>query len=94
MLDEIKFILKTNGLFFATLRSSRDTHLKRGEHKGNNEWITDLNDISGSSVSFYSEEELQKEFSIFSHFEYGLIERSIIGDINKIISHWIISAKK
>ncbi len=94
MLDEIKFILKTNGLFFATLRSSRDTHLKRGEDKGNNEWITDLNDISGSSASFYTEEELKNEFSLFSQIEYGIIERSVMGDLSKIISHWVISARK
>ncbi len=94
MLDEIKFILKANGYFFATLRSSRDTHLKRGEDKGNDEWITDLKDISGSSASFYTEEELKNEFSIFSQVEYGIIERSVMGDISKIISHWIISARK
>lgn len=94
MLDEIRFILKPGGLFLATIRSSRDTHLKRGEDKGNNEWVTNLDDISGSRASFYSEDELKQELSIFSQFEYGIIERSIIGDMTKLISHWVISARK
>jgi SAM-dependent methyltransferase len=94
MLEEILRILKIGGCLFATLRSSRDTYLKRGRHLGNDTWITDLNDISGSTASFYNEDELKVSFSIFSEFTYGLMERTLMGDITALISHWVIQARK
>ncbi|OHD63073.1 MAG: hypothetical protein A2176_08185 [Spirochaetes bacterium RBG_13_51_14] len=94
MLLEIRRVLRQGGHLFATLRSFRDTYLKRGEHLGNDTWITNLRDISGSVVSFYGEDELKTEFSIFGEFEYGLIERTAMGDITTLISHWVIHARK
>ena len=94
MLDEIRRILNNEGQLFATLRSANDTYLKRGKHIGNDTWITDLDDLDGSTVSFFNEPELEKAFSNFTFFEYGLIERSLIGDTKKIISHWVVHAKK
>lgn len=94
MLDEILRILKQDGQLFATLRSSRDTYLKRGTHLGNDMWVTDLKDISGSTASFYTESEIRKELSPFSQYSYGLIERTLVGDITSLISHWIIHARK
>ncbi len=94
MLEDILRILKSGGYLFATLRSGRDTYLKRGKHLGNDTWITDLNDISGSTSSFYSEDELKVSFSIFSEFTHGLMERTLMGDISALISHWVIEARK
>jgi len=94
MLKEIHRILADGGHLFATLRSDRDTCMKRGKNLGNNIWKTELNDISGTIASFYNEEELQYYFKTFKNFNYGLIERSIVGDTSKIISHWTISAEK
>lgn len=93
MLTEIIRTLKKDGYLFATLRSSRDTYLKRGKHLGNDTWITDLKDISGSTASFYSENEIKKELSVFSEYSYGLIERTQMGDMSSIISHWVIQAR-
>lgn len=94
MLSEILRILKQGGHFFATLRSSRDTYLKKGKHLGNDTWITDLKDISGSIASFYNETELRDELSIFRESAYGLMERTMMGDLSSRISHWIIHARK
>ncbi len=94
MIGEIRRVLKSGGYLFATLRSGRDTYLKRGKHLGNDTWITDLDDISGSIASFYSEDELKVSFSIFSDFSYGLMERTIMGDTKSLISHWVIEARK
>ncbi len=94
MLEEILRILKRGGYLFATLRSERDTYLKRGKHLGNDTWITDLNDINGSIAAFYSEEELKVSFSIFNEFTYGLMERTLMGDITALISHWVIEARR
>ncbi|MBN2157752.1 MAG: class I SAM-dependent methyltransferase [Spirochaetes bacterium] len=93
MVDEIHRILKPDGFLFATLRSSRDTYLKKGKHIGNDTWITDLSDIQGSMVSFYEEHEMRTAFSIFTEFSYGLMERTLIGELSSLISHWIIEAR-
>jgi hypothetical protein len=65
--------------------------MKTGKHLGNNEWITDLNDIKNSHVSFFSEVELKNLFSEFD-FKYGIIERSLLGNTTSIISHWYYRA--
>ncbi len=94
MVEEARRIIKKDGLLFATLRRDNDTYLKNGTHLGNNTWRTGLDDLTGSVVSFFSEDELKTLFSSFTEFSYGWMERTIIGDTGKVISHWIISAKK
>jgi ubiquinone/menaquinone biosynthesis C-methylase UbiE len=93
-ITEIYRIMKNGARFFGTLRSEKDTYLKKGKHIGNDTWITDLADIKNSVVSFYNENELASTLRIFSKFRYGIIERTIIGDIQKRISHWIFWAEK
>lgn len=94
MVSEIKRIMKEGGMLFATLRRDNDTYLKSGTHLGNNTWRTGLDDLTGTVVSFYSEPELKDIFSGFRELKYGWMERTIIGDTGKVISHWIISAAK
>lgn len=94
MLGEIHRVLRPEGRVFATLRSFRDTYLKKGRHLGNDTWITDLSDISGSIVSFYSESEVREAFSIFKSCSIGLIERTIMGNLDQVLSHWVIDAEK
>jgi SAM-dependent methyltransferase len=94
MTDEIVRILKPGGILLATLRSERDTLMKKGKHIENDIWQTDLDDIEGSLVSFYTENEVKKYFCRFSSLKYGIMERSIVGDIDKRISHWVIFAEK
>lgn len=91
---EIHNILKKGGRLFGTLRSYRDTYIKRGSPAGNNTWVTDLKDIKNTVISFYEEDELQSALKLFKRFEYGIIERTILGDINKVISHWFFWAEK
>jgi ubiquinone/menaquinone biosynthesis C-methylase UbiE len=94
MLAEIQRVLRPGGHFLSTLRSSRDTYLKKGRHLDNDTWITDLKDISGSIASFYNEDELRQALSMFKELAYGLMERTIMGDLSSLISHWIIHARK
>ena len=94
MVSEIHRIIKPGGFLFATLRSSFDTWLRSGTETGNNEWVTDLKDIAGSTVSFSSEDEVKNLLAAFSYYSYGLIERTSFDDISKRISHWIIQAVK
>jgi ubiquinone/menaquinone biosynthesis C-methylase UbiE len=94
MLGEISRILAPGGHLFATLRTNRDTYLKKGRHIGNDTWITGLADINGTIASFYREEELTHEFSLFGTLEYGLAERTLVGNTGSLISHWVVHAIK
>lgn len=94
MISEIKRVLKKGGWHIGTLRSSRDTYAKYGMHLENNVWQTKLNDLSGSIISFYDEDELKQALSCYTAFEYGIMERTILGDMNKLISHWYFWAQR
>jgi ubiquinone/menaquinone biosynthesis C-methylase UbiE len=94
IITEIHRVIKPGGSLFGTLRSARDTMLRSGRHVGNNVWITDLHDIENSVVSFYDEGELSRALASFSCCSYGLMERSMPGDLTKIISHWYFQAEK
>lgn len=94
MFGEIERILKPGGYIFGTLRSEFDTLMRSGTQKMNNEWTTDLKDISGSTVSFFSGDELVRLLKNFHSSSCGLIERTLLGDITKRISHWIFQAQK
>ncbi|HQO39482.1 MAG TPA: class I SAM-dependent methyltransferase [Spirochaetota bacterium] len=94
MASELLRITAPGGVLFATLRRDNDTYLRTGEHLGNNVWRTKLDDLEGSTVSFYSEDEVKLIFSGFGELKYGFMERSIVGDRSKVISHWVISARR
>ena len=92
-MSEIFRILKKDGFLLGTLRSNRDTYMRIGKEVSDNVWVTDLDDIKGSVVSFYDEKELCDALNRFSSFEYGIMERTPLGS-KKIISHWYFLAKK
>ena len=94
MIKGIHRILVQGGHIFATLRSERDTYLKRGEHLHGRTWMTELPDLHGSLVSFYSESDITLLFKEFTSVTHGLMERTPMGDTGRVISHWIIHAKK
>ena len=94
MIAEIHRILRPGGALFGTLRTDRDSYLRRGEHLGGNTWITDLSDIKQSIASFFSEDELRDLFPSFPRFRFGLMERSVLGDTGRMISHWFYTAEK
>lgn len=94
MVNELFRILSPDGSILATLRRDNDTYLRTGEHLGNNQWCTKLGDLEGSIVSFYSEDEVRRLFGDTDTLKLGFMERSIVGDTSKVISHWVISAKK
>lgn len=93
MVKELLRITAPGGVLLATLRRDNDTYLRTGEHLGNNVWRTKLHDLDGSTVSFYSEDEVKDIFSGFSGLKIGFMERSIVGDTSKVISHWVVSAQ-
>lgn len=91
--SEIFRILKKGGYLFGTLRSSRDTYMRKGAEISTGVWVTDLDDIKGSTVSFYDENELYKAYSMFSQISAGLMERTPLGS-SSLISHWYFTVIK
>ena len=94
MIAEILRVLKKSGVFLGTLRCSKDTFLKKGTNLGNDVWQTSLTDIEGTISAFYDENEIKALFSGFEVAEIGLSERTIVGDLGKLISHWVIRGVK
>ncbi len=94
MLGEIRRVMKSRGRLFGTLRTDRDTHMRKGTHLGNNVWITDLGDIRSSVAAFYGEEELRSAMAVFNDVHYGIMERSPLDDRGSILSHWYFWAEK
>jgi ubiquinone/menaquinone biosynthesis C-methylase UbiE len=92
MLHEIKRILTSDGVFFGTLRSINDTYIARGRHLGNNTWETALPDIDGAVVSLFSLEEVKTYLQVFSDFHIGLMERTVLDELDKKLSHWYFYA--
>lgn len=93
MLHEIKRILTSDGVFFGTLRSENDTYITRGRHLGNNTWETTLPDIKGAVLSLFSFDEVASYLQIFTEYHIGLMERTVLDDITKKLSHWYFYAK-
>jgi hypothetical protein len=94
MLAEIIRVLKPSGVLLGTLRSYRDTAMRRGTLLGDNEWATNLEDLKSQVTSFYRADELESALGTFASAEYGLMERSALGDTTSIISHWFYRAVK
>ncbi|MBK6607797.1 MAG: class I SAM-dependent methyltransferase [Leptospiraceae bacterium] len=84
---EIKRILKSNGNFVGTVRSTEDTHLKTKHGQ------IGLADLSGGNVRLYTLEELKELLKEFTNVEFGYMERSPIGKLEERICHWIFQAK-
>ncbi|MBK8394424.1 MAG: class I SAM-dependent methyltransferase [Leptospiraceae bacterium] len=83
IIKEIKRILKPNGFFVGTVRSSLDTHLQID--KG----IIGLKDLDGGKVKLYSLDELKFLLREFKNTEFGYMERTPIGKLEERICHWI-----
>jgi hypothetical protein len=93
MLAEIKRVLSSEGIVYGTLRSAHDTYIAQGKHLGNNTWETSLPDIQGAVISLYTLNEVKKYLGIFKEFHIGLMERTLIDELDKKLSHWYFYAK-
>lgn len=84
---ELKRILKKGGYLIGSIRSSKDTHLKTKDQ------IVNLQDIKGSKVKLYEFEEVKLLLQNFEQVQYAYMERSVIGNLEERICHWIFQAK-
>ena len=87
IVNEIKRVLKPNGYFTGTVRSSSDTHLK------SNDGVIGLADLSGGKVKLYSLDELKSLLKEFANIQFGYMERTPMGKLDERICHWIFQAK-
>ncbi len=80
ILCEIVRLLKIDGVFIGTLRSTRDTHLKTNK------------DLKGSEWNAYNEEACKKLLEKhFTQVKLGYMERTLIGNLDRRICHWFFS---
>ena len=84
---ELKRILKKDGFLIGSIRSSNDTHLKMKDQ------IVNLKDIQGSKVKLYTLEELKLLLQNFEQVQYAYMERTLMGNLEERICHWIFQAK-
>lgn len=83
MIAEFQRIVKKGGLIAGTVRSDSDTHLQVHASQ------IGLTDLKNAYVHLYSLPELQELFSDFDRVEFGYMQRTPIGELDKKICHWI-----
>jgi SAM-dependent methyltransferase len=81
-LNEVRRILKPSGIFFGTIRSDQDTHLKE---------VLKTGDLKNGSARLYSEKEALNLFKDFKQTRLGFIMRRQPGD-QAIVAHHIFEA--
>ena len=83
ILNEIKRILKKNNSYFiGTVRANTDTHLSINK------------DIKFKNILYFDDKSLTKLLKPhFKKISLGYIERSLLGDLNKKICHYIFVAE-
>lgn len=77
-------VLKSNGRIFATIRSNKDTHLKR---------TTEYGDLKDGAASLFSAPQAKKIFSRngFQNIISGFVSRRPLGE-KELIAHHLIEA--
>ncbi|MDH4200339.1 MAG: class I SAM-dependent methyltransferase [Spirochaetia bacterium] len=81
-IDEVRRLLKPDGIFFGTLRSSKDTHLAQVLKSG---------DLMDGEATFYDKSEVNRILKDFKKVKLGFILRQSPGD-EGIIAHHIFEA--
>ena len=87
ILKEFRRVLVPGGYVLGSIRSDRDTHLNV-----KNDTIQ-LADLNGGYVKLYSLSEIKNLFQDFTETLIGNTERTIPGNLDKKICHWIFQLK-
>ncbi|MCC5816510.1 MAG: class I SAM-dependent methyltransferase [Leptospira sp.] len=88
ILQEIKRILKRDGYFIGTVRSQKDTLLSVDKNQEMN-----LNDLKGGYVQLFDESKLRNILNMFGDVQIGYMERTLLGNMEKIISHYFFQVR-
>lgn len=93
-INEVCRVLKSNGLLYLTLRSSRDTDCGRGEEIEQNTFIIPSHAEAGIPQHFYTGREIIELLQNFQ-VEYFEADERLIGEyLSTIYSRWVIIARK
>jgi len=93
-INEVCRVLKSNGLLYLTLRSSRDTDCGRGEEIEQNTFIIPSDAEAGIPQHFYTGREIIELLQNFQ-VEYFEADERLIGEyLSTIRSRWVIIARK
>ena len=83
-ISEIKRVLKKGGVFFGSIRSDQDTHLKKVLIEG---------DLASGASQLYSKDDVSSMFSSFSMIRTGFMSRIPLGE-EELIAHHIFEVIK
>lgn len=83
LLEEVARVLSPDGTLLGTLRAGSDTHLR------------DNADLPGIAVRYFDEAETRALLGArFGVVELGYMERTVVGDLERKISHWIFRCRQ
>ena len=82
ILENLKRWIRPGGFLLGTLRKDTDTQFQSSA-------------VSQSSIHVYDESALQQLLGeAFAQYEYGFMERSLLGKLESIVAHWFFRARK
>lgn len=93
-LKEIFRVMKDQAVLWGSLRSLRDSHLKRQKRLSGHSWQVDSQDLKQAQVLFVNSQQMLNFFREFGCFEYGIMNRSLLGQSQSIVSHYFFQARK
>lgn len=99
LLDKVKSLLKSDGLFLCTLRSDEDSRKDNGQNIQDNKYLVDYFDEGTEKVKktimyFWNEKGVRELLKDFSYIKLGHRIVEPIGKLNFKTAHWLIEAFK
>lgn len=98
-LDKVKYILKPNGMFLLTLRSTEDSRTNSGKKIETNRYLVDYfdkgtNEVKQTKMYFWNEDGVNNLLKDFTRVDLGHRIIAPIGNLDNKTAHWLIEAFK
>ena len=98
-LEKVKYILKPNGMFLLTLRSTKDSRKNTGKEMETNRYLVDYfdkgtNEVKRTKMYFWNEDGVKSLLKDFTRIDLGHRVIEPIGHLNYKTAHWLVEAFK
>jgi len=99
LLNKVKFMLKPNGIFLLTLRSTKDSRKNNGVKLEDNSYLVDYFDkdtkeVKQTKMFFWDENGVKSLLKDFSLVKLGHRMVEPVGLLNYKTAHWLVEAFK
>ncbi|MCS7204626.1 MAG: class I SAM-dependent methyltransferase [Leptospiraceae bacterium] len=81
LLREFRRVLKSDGYLVGTFRSNRDTYFYQSE-------------VKNAFIEFFEEQQIYEELKDFTDIKLSHVERTLLGDLQTKIAHYLFVSKK